>query len=169
MQRCGHSCIPSGVWLGCCSCRPHSTHLCHSVVHLYIYVIKGWHQHIIASHLQSKYGLMGVCPQWGSLEYHKQSLRNLQMATQKTKLMCAVILDTVGRELMIKRDYELDEEVCTRCPPNHRLVPGQTGDNTLKITSLLAVLVCQAHRSKMHVHLGALLHCFYEKDSNIYP
>lgn len=50
--------------------------------------------------------------QWGSLEYHKQSLRNLQAATQKTKHLCAVILDTVGRELMIRRDYELDNEVC---------------------------------------------------------
>ncbi|EIE21536.1 Phosphoenolpyruvate/pyruvate domain-containing protein [Coccomyxa subellipsoidea C-169] len=47
---------------------------------------------------------------WGSLEYHKQSLRNLQLASQKTKLLCAVILDTVGRELMIRRDYELDSE-----------------------------------------------------------
>lgn len=56
---------------------------------------------------------VNVLLQWGSPEYHKQSLRNLQIATQKTKHLCAVILDTVGRELMIKRDYELDHEVCT--------------------------------------------------------
>ena len=51
------------------------------------------------------------CLQWGSLDYHKQSLRNLQKASQQTKRMCAVILDTVGRELMIRRDFTLDHEV----------------------------------------------------------
>ena len=69
-----------------------------------------------------------MCLQWGSLEYHKQSLRNLQAATQKTKSLCAVILDTVGRELMIKRDYELDDEVCTHCPPKPLLNSGQASD-----------------------------------------
>ena len=49
--------------------------------------------------------------QWGSVDYHKQSLRNLQKASQQTKRMCAVILDTVGRELMIRRDSTLDHEV----------------------------------------------------------
>jgi pyruvate kinase len=49
--------------------------------------------------------------QWGSLDYHKQSLRNLLEASQKTKQLCAVILDTVGRELRIKRKFALDEEV----------------------------------------------------------
>lgn len=51
--------------------------------------------------------------QWGSLDYHKQSLRNLQEASHRTRQLCAVILDTVGRELMIKREYTYDEEVCT--------------------------------------------------------
>ena len=49
--------------------------------------------------------------QWGSVDYHKQSLRNLQKACQQTKRMCAVILDTVGRELMIRREFTLDHEV----------------------------------------------------------
>lgn len=49
--------------------------------------------------------------QWGSVDYHKQSLRNLQRASQQTKRMCAVILDTVGRELLIRRDLTLDHEV----------------------------------------------------------
>ena len=51
--------------------------------------------------------------QWGSVDYHRQSLRNLQKASQQTRTMCAVILDTVGRELMIRRDFTLDHEV--RC------------------------------------------------------
>lgn len=49
--------------------------------------------------------------QWGSVDYHKQSLKNLQKASQQTRRMCAVILDIVGRELMIRRDFTLDHEV----------------------------------------------------------
>ncbi|BDA44759.1 probable pyruvate kinase 2, cytosolic [Coccomyxa sp. Obi] len=64
----------------------------------------------LVSLLESGLAAARVDLTWGSLEYHKQSLRNLQAATQKTKLLCAVILDTIGRELMINREYELDEE-----------------------------------------------------------
>ncbi|KAK9908291.1 hypothetical protein WJX75_005628 [Coccomyxa subellipsoidea] len=64
----------------------------------------------LVSLLESGLAAARVDLTWGSLEYHKQSLRNLQAATQKTKHLCAVILDTVGRELMIRRDYELDNE-----------------------------------------------------------
>ena len=49
--------------------------------------------------------------QWGPVDYHRQSLRNLQQASQQTRRMCAVILDIVGRELMIRRDFTLDHEV----------------------------------------------------------
>lgn len=52
--------------------------------------------------------------QWGSQDYHKQSLRNLEKARQQTKHLCAVILDTIGRELLIRREYELDAEVGAR-------------------------------------------------------
>lgn len=59
--------------------------------------------------------------QWGSVDYHRQSLRNLQKASQQTKTMCAVILDIVGRELMIRRDFALDHEV--RCSRNAHACP----------------------------------------------
>lgn len=36
---------------------------------------------------------------WGSLDYHKQSLRNLSEAMQQTGMLCAVIIDIVGREV----------------------------------------------------------------------
>ena len=47
--------------------------------------------------------------QWGPVEYHKKSLHNLQLAIKQTRRLCAVLLDTLGRELMIRRSYTLDE------------------------------------------------------------
>lgn len=49
--------------------------------------------------------------QYGSTDYHKQSLRNVQEAVRRTRRLCAVVLDTFGRELVIRREYEVDEQV----------------------------------------------------------
>ena len=49
--------------------------------------------------------------QWGPVEYHEQSLKNLGVAMQRTKRLCAIIVDTIGREIMILRPFSLDE-VC---------------------------------------------------------
>ena len=57
---------------------------------------------------------------YGSTEYHKQSLRNLQTAVRKTRRLCAVILDTMGRELVVRREYEVDEKVPLRAPRSGR-------------------------------------------------
>ncbi|KAL4425448.1 hypothetical protein ABPG75_009464 [Micractinium tetrahymenae] len=46
---------------------------------------------------------------WAPIEYHRRSLLNLQEAMRRTKRLCAVMLDTLGRELMIKRKYGVDE------------------------------------------------------------
>lgn len=43
------------------------------------------------------------------MEYHAQSLANLGVAMHRTKRLCATILDTVGREIMIIRPYSLNE------------------------------------------------------------
>lgn len=53
--------------------------------------------------------MITVVMQWGPVEYHKKSLENLQEAIRKTRRLCAVLLDTLGRELMIRRSYTLDE------------------------------------------------------------
>ncbi|KAK9866972.1 hypothetical protein WJX84_008720 [Apatococcus fuscideae] len=45
---------------------------------------------------------------WGPLDYHMQSLRNLQKAVRKTRRLCAIIVDTLGRELFVRRSYNLD-------------------------------------------------------------
>jgi len=46
---------------------------------------------------------------WAPIEYHRISLQNLQEAMRRTRRLCAVILDTLGRDLMIKRKYGVDE------------------------------------------------------------
>ena len=56
-----------------------------------------------------------VGAQWGPVEYHEQSLKNLGIAMQRTKRLCATVLDTVGREIMIIRPYSLNEVL----PPLH--------------------------------------------------
>ena len=49
--------------------------------------------------------------QGGSIEYHRTSLRNLAAAVRQEKRLCAIMLDLVGRELIIRRDCILDEQV----------------------------------------------------------
>ena len=39
--------------------------------------------------------------QWGTLEFHRRSLRNLQEAMRKTRKLCAIALDTINREVQI--------------------------------------------------------------------
>lgn len=47
---------------------------------------------------------------WGSLAFHRRTLQNLQRARQRQKRMAAVMIDTLGREMMIKRAYTFDEQ-----------------------------------------------------------
>ena len=36
---------------------------------------------------------------WGPIEYHRRSLDNLQTAMKHTRKLCAIMLDTLGREV----------------------------------------------------------------------
>ena len=54
---------------------------------------------------------MHLFAQGGSLEYHMQSLRNLQEAVKRARRLCAVMVDTLGRELTIRRNFKLDDQV----------------------------------------------------------
>lgn len=47
--------------------------------------------------------------QWGSIDFHRRSLENLNEAMRRTRKLCAVMLDTVGRELIVERGAHLDE------------------------------------------------------------
>jgi hypothetical protein len=46
--------------------------------------------------------------QWGTLEYHVKSLNNLQTAMHRTRKLCAVIVDTLGRECLANNQPNLD-------------------------------------------------------------
>lgn len=63
---------------------------------------------------------------WAPIEYHRISLQNLQEAMRQTKRLCAVMLDTLGRELMIKRKYGVDENGWPGIFEQLRITAGQT-------------------------------------------
>ncbi|GAB4821631.1 hypothetical protein N2152v2_008677 [Parachlorella kessleri] len=46
---------------------------------------------------------------WGTKEYHRRSLRNLSEAMRRTRRLCSVWLDTMGREMVVRRKVEYDE------------------------------------------------------------
>ena len=46
--------------------------------------------------------------QYGPVAYHKQSLANLDAASSATGIPCAVVVDTLGRELTVRRVSHLD-------------------------------------------------------------
>ncbi|GMH36554.1 hypothetical protein BSKO_04422 [Bryopsis sp. KO-2023] len=46
---------------------------------------------------------------WGPMEFHERSLQNLQIAVKNTRRLCAVMLDTIGREIFVKRPHKLSE------------------------------------------------------------
>ncbi len=50
-------------------------------------------------------GMIGVRVDltWGPLDYHRKSLANVQLATRKARRLCCTMVDTLGRELMIRR------------------------------------------------------------------
>lgn len=59
---------------------------------------------------------------WGPIEYHVQSLKNVAAACKATGKLCAVIVDTVGRELFIRRPITLDAQA--RVARRQHLVAG---------------------------------------------
>lgn len=44
------------------------------------------------------------------MDFHKKSLSNLQAAIKQTRTMCAVMLDTRGREIYVKRKSNLGKD-----------------------------------------------------------
>ena len=46
--------------------------------------------------------------QWGTPQFHAKSLANLQAAVQRTGKLCAVIVDTQGRECVANSQPRLD-------------------------------------------------------------
>ena len=53
--------------------------------------------------------ITGPCVlQWGTLDFHARSLANLKTAMRRTRKLCAVILDTLGRECLANSQPRLD-------------------------------------------------------------
>ena len=48
--------------------------------------------------------------QWGTLQWYRQSLKNLQTAMQKTRKLCAIMIDSIGREIFIHREYKVNDQ-----------------------------------------------------------
>ena len=46
---------------------------------------------------------------WGTLDFHRRSLANLSTAMRMTKRLCAVWMDTTGREIMVRRETEAND------------------------------------------------------------
>ncbi|GIL75743.1 hypothetical protein Vretimale_15284 [Volvox reticuliferus] len=47
---------------------------------------------------------------WGPLDFHRKSLHNLQLAMRKSRRLCCTMVDTLGRELMIRRQVKIGED-----------------------------------------------------------
>ena len=45
---------------------------------------------------------------WGTVEYHRSSLKNLAAAMKATRRLCGVWIDTSGREIVIQRPTKID-------------------------------------------------------------
>jgi pyruvate kinase len=63
--------------------------------------------------------------QWGSLPFHQQSLRNLAKAMLRTRQLCAVMIDTLGREVYVRREFKLGDD---HWPKHGSAVAVATGD-----------------------------------------
>ncbi|CAD7704436.1 unnamed protein product, partial [Ostreobium quekettii] len=46
---------------------------------------------------------------WGPVEFHDKSLRNLMTAMKDARRLCSVVLDTLGREIFVKRPFKIDD------------------------------------------------------------
>ncbi|KAG1681021.1 hypothetical protein FOA52_009981 [Chlamydomonas sp. UWO 241] len=47
---------------------------------------------------------------WGPLEFHANSLRLLEAAMKRQRRLCAIAIDTMGRELMIRGQWQINEQ-----------------------------------------------------------
>lgn len=44
-----------------------------------------------------------LAAQWGTLDYHRQTLDNIAEASRRTRKLCAVMIDAFGREIVVRR------------------------------------------------------------------
>lgn len=79
----------------------------------------------LASLLEAGCNVFRVDLAWGSLDYHRRTLDNLGMAMRRVKRIAAIMVDTLGREMMIKRPYTFDETGWPSFPESLPITAGQ--------------------------------------------
>uniref|UniRef100_A0A7S0RHC8 Pyruvate kinase n=1 Tax=Chlamydomonas leiostraca TaxID=1034604 RepID=A0A7S0RHC8_9CHLO len=47
---------------------------------------------------------------WGPLDFHRNSLHNLSEAMRRTRRLCSTVIDTMGRELMIRGQWQVNDQ-----------------------------------------------------------
>ncbi|KAF5827684.1 cytosolic pyruvate kinase [Dunaliella salina] len=47
---------------------------------------------------------------WGPLEFHRNSLQHLSEAMRRTRRLCSTVIDTMGRELMVRGQWQVDNQ-----------------------------------------------------------
>eukprot|EP00967_Tisochrysis_lutea_P101958 scaffold153262_cov18-Tisochrysis_lutea.AAC.2 len=47
----------------------------------------------------------------GPLEFHRNSLQHLSEAMRRTRRLCSTVIDTMGRELMVRGQWQVDNQV----------------------------------------------------------
>eukprot|EP00878_Enallax_costatus_P008141 GHUV01008513.1.p1 GENE.GHUV01008513.1~~GHUV01008513.1.p1 ORF type:complete len:786 (+),score=206.32 GHUV01008513.1:278-2635(+) len=62
---------------------------------------------------------------WGGPEFHIRTLEALGTAMKRTKKLCAIILDTLGREMMVRRPCAIGEDGWPTHPEPMEIVAGQ--------------------------------------------
>ena len=78
--------------------------------------------------------------QWGTLDFHRTSLKNLGEAMRRTRKLCAIMVDTIGRELIINREVQIDDKGW----PKHegRPLTVSKGDKVCEAPALLRWRLC---------------------------
>lgn len=107
-----------------------------NLLHFYQYLCEKYASHGLISRAMSRCELpltLITVLQWGPLKFHEKSLQNLQAAMKISHRLCAIMLDTAGREICVRRPFKIGEDgwpyhdhpisikegqkVCI-CPPN---------------------------------------------------
>ena len=96
-----------------------------------------------------------VGAQWGPLEFHKKSLLNLGEAMRRTRKLCAVMVDIVGREIILNRPSKVPPSL-----PVPQLVKALLSIDKCALQAALLVLGASKAPAVLGAHHG--LHGLHE-------
>jgi Pyruvate kinase, barrel domain len=76
--------------------------------------------------------------QWGTMDYHRQTLDNVAEASRRTRKLCAVMLDTLGREIVVRRNATIGPDGWPVHEETMKVVSGQKVGRRSQLGELLA-------------------------------